>query len=45
MRIRNHLEYDMSRYLELGLFLPSTIGGLIIAKDMATKNDATWKLN
>jgi len=45
MRIRNIPECIMSRYLELGLFLPSTVGGLIIAKNMATSRDATWALN
>lgn len=32
-------------HLELGLFLPSTTGGLIIAKGHPPQNDATWKLN
>lgn len=35
----------MSKYLELGLFLPSTKGGLVIAKNMPTDRDATWSLN
>ena len=35
----------MSKHLELGLFLPSTRGGLVIAKHLPTQRDATWSLN
>lgn len=35
----------MSHYLELGLFLPSTTGGLIIAMGQPPQNEASWKLN
>jgi pyrimidine oxygenase len=35
----------MNRYLELGLFLPSTSGGLIIAKGTPPQNEASWALN
>ncbi|MFB2552334.1 LLM class flavin-dependent oxidoreductase [Ensifer soli] len=35
----------MANYLELGLFLPSTKGSLIIAKNMPSRREATWGLN
>lgn len=35
----------MANYLELGLFLPSTTGGLIIAKGTPPQNKASWDLN
>ncbi|MES2666141.1 MAG: LLM class flavin-dependent oxidoreductase [Pseudomonadota bacterium] len=35
----------MTDYLELGLFLPSTRGGLIIAKGTPPQNEPTWALN
>ena len=35
----------MSKHLELGLFLPSTKGGLVIAKNLPSERDATWSLN
>ena len=35
----------MSNYLQLGLFIPSTTGSLIIAKGMPPQNEASWKLN
>lgn len=35
----------MTGYLELGLFLPSTKGGLIIAKGTPPQNEPTWELN
>lgn len=35
----------MAGYLELGLFLPSTSGGLIIAKGTPPQNEPTWELN
>lgn len=35
----------MTDYLELGLFLPSTRGGLIIAKGTPPQNEPTWELN
>lgn len=35
----------MANYLELGIFLPSTTGGLVIAKGMPSERDATWELN
>lgn len=35
----------MTGHLELGLFLPSTKGGLIIAKGMPPQNEPTWALN
>lgn len=35
----------MSNHLELGLFLPSTSGGLIIASGEPPQNKPTWELN
>lgn len=35
----------MANHLELGLFLPSTSGGLIIAKGTPPQNEPTWELN
>lgn len=35
----------MTGHLELGLFLPSTKGGLIIAKGTPPQNEPTWTLN
>lgn len=35
----------MTKHLELGLFLPSTSGGLIIAKGTPPQNEPTWELN
>lgn len=35
----------MANHLELGLFLPSTSGGLIIAKGTPPQNEPTWALN
>lgn len=35
----------MNDHLELGIFLPSTTGGLIISKGHPPQNEASWKLN
>ena len=35
----------MTEYLELGLFLPSTSGGVIIADATPPQNVPSWKLN
>lgn len=35
----------MSNYLQLGLFMPSTTGSLIIAKGTPPQNKANWELN
>lgn len=34
----------MRNYLELGLFLPSTSGGMIMAEGTPPQNDPTWEL-
>ncbi|MFK0334341.1 LLM class flavin-dependent oxidoreductase [Rhizobium sp. NPDC090275] len=35
----------MNGYLELGLFLPSTKGGLVMARNLPSEREATWGLN
>ncbi|WP_377296938.1 LLM class flavin-dependent oxidoreductase [Rhizobium sp. SGZ-381] len=35
----------MGNYLQLGLFMPSTTGSLIIAKGTPPQSEATWELN